>query len=117
MNGVEKTVNKQLSVADEIDKYVEKSKIKAYDIIKRGIDIVAGFIGCIILIPLILVVKIINSVNQDNGSVFYVQKRIGKNGKEFKLYKFRTMVEDADKKLRRILKEDDKLREEYELNK
>ncbi|MCR5146605.1 MAG: sugar transferase [Clostridia bacterium] len=117
MNSIEKTVNKQLAVADEIDKYVEKSKLKAYDIIKRGIDIVAGLIGCIFLLPLMLVVKIINVINKDNGSIFYVQKRIGKNGKEFKLYKFRTMVENADKKLRCILKENEELREEYETNK
>ena len=117
MNSVEKTVNKQLLMADEIDKCVEKSKVKVYDIVKRGIDIIAGLIGCLILIPLMLVVKIINLANKDNGSIFYVQKRIGKNGKEFRLYKFRTMVENADKKLRCILKENDELREEYEKNK
>lgn len=117
MNSIEKTVDDQLLVADKIDKCVEKSKIKAYDFVKRAIDILAGIIGCIILIPLMLIVKIINLVNNDNGSLFYIQKRIGKNGKEFKLYKFRTMVENADKKLRRILKENEELREEYEINK
>lgn len=117
MNSVEKTVSEQLLMADEIDKCVEKSKVKVYDIVKRGMDIIAGLIGCLILIPLMLVVKIINLANKDNGSIFYVQKRIGKNGKEFRLYKFRTMVENADKKLRCILKENDELREEYEKNK
>lgn len=117
MNSVEKTVNKQLLMADEIDKCVEKSKVKVYDFVKRGIDILAGLTGCLILLPLVILVKIINVINKDNGPVFYVQKRIGKNGKEFRLYKFRTMVLNADRKLRKILKENDELREEYELNK
>ena len=117
MNSVEKTVNKQLLMADEIDKCVEKGKVKAYDFVKRGIDIFAGLIGCLILLPLVLIVKIINVINKDKGPVFYVQKRIGKNGKEFKLYKFRTMILNADRKLRRILKENDELREEYDINK
>lgn len=117
MNSAEKTVNKQLLMADEIDKCVEKSKVKAYDFVKRGIDIFTGLIGCLILLPLVILVKIINVINKDNGPVFYVQKRIGKNGKEFRLYKFRTMVLNADRKLRKILKENDELREEYELNK
>ena len=117
MNSVEKTVNKQLLVADEIDKCVEKSKVKVYDFVKRGIDIFTGLIGCIILVPLMVIVKIINVVNNDKGKIFYVQKRIGKNGKEFKLYKFRTMVEHADRKLRRVLKENNELREEYTVNK
>ena len=117
MNSVEKTVNKQLLMADEIDKCVEKSKVKAYDFVKRGIDILAGLTGCLILLPLVMIVKIINVINKDNGPVFYVQKRIGKNGKEFRLYKFRTMILNADRKLRRILKENDELREEYEINK
>lgn len=117
MNSVEKAVNEQLLMADEIDKCVEKGKVKAYDFVKRGIDIFVGIIGCLILIPLMVVVKIINVVNKDRGSIFYIQKRIGKNGKEFRLYKFRTMVEKADRELRNILKENDALREEYETNK
>lgn len=117
MNIVDKTADEQLLVANEIDKCVESSKVKVYDFVKRFVDIIAGLIGCIILLPLILIVKIINIVNKDYGRVFYIQKRIGKNGKEFRLYKFRTMVKNADRKLRRILKENAELREEYETNK
>lgn len=117
MNIVDKTADEQILVANEIDRCVEKSKVKVYDFVKRFIDIIAGLIGCLILLPLILVVKIINVANKDYGTVFYIQKRIGKNGKEFRLYKFRTMVKNADRKLRKILKENEELREEYETNK
>ena len=117
MNSIDKTVDEKLLVVDKIDKCVEKSKLKAYDFIKRTIDIIVGIIGCILLIPLTVVVKIINTVNKEEGTIFYVQKRIGKNGKEFKLYKYRTMVKQADRKLRKLLKENEELRIEYETNK
>lgn len=117
MNSIEKTIDKNQQVADKIDECIEKSKIKAYDIVKRFIDIIVGLIGCICLLPLIVVVKIANMLTKDFGSVFFVQKRIGKNGKTFKFYKFRTMVLNADKKLKKLLDENEDLKEEYEINK
>ena len=117
MNSIDKTMNEQQIVAVQIDKCVEKSKIKIYDVIKRCIDIIVGLIGCVLLVPLTILVKIINTINHEEGTIFYIQKRIGKNGKEFKLYKYRTMVAHADRKLRKILKENEDLRIEYETNK
>lgn len=117
MNSIEKTIDKNQQVADKIDECIEKSKLKAYDIVKRFIDIIVGLIGCISLLPLIVVVKIANMLTKDFGSVFFVQKRIGKNGKTFKFYKFRTMVLNADKKLKKLLDENEDLKEEYEINK
>ncbi len=117
MSSIEKTLDEQQLVVEKIDECVRKSKIKVYDIVKRFADIIFGIFGCIILIPLIILVKIINVINKDYGPVFYVQKRIGKNGKEFRFYKFRTMVKNADRKLRKLLKENEELRKEYEENK
>lgn len=82
-------------------------------IVKRLIDIVGALVGCIILVPITIVVAIINVLSEDNGSVFYVQERIGKNGKIFAMYKFRTMVVDADEKLKEVLKNDKEARKEY----
>lgn len=117
MSSIEKTLDEQQLVVEKIDECVRKSKIKVYDIVKRFADIIFGIFGCVILIPLIILVKIINVINKDYGPVFYVQKRIGKNGKEFRFYKFRTMVKNADRKLRKLLKENEELRKEYEENK
>ena len=52
----------------------------------------------------------------DFHSIFYRQKRIGKNGKEFIMYKYRSMIVNADEKLKEVLK-DKKLADEYKNNK
>ena len=51
--------------------------------------------------------------HENDGPIFYTQLRIGKNGKQFKLYKFRTMVMNADEKLEEYLKEDKEIAKEY----
>ena len=86
--------------------YIEKA-------LKRFIDIIGGIVGCIILIPLMICIKVANSIARDNGPLFYKQKRIGKNGKEFYIYKFRSMVVGADEKLAKYLEENEEAREEY----
>lgn len=92
----------------------EQNEQKIYNIMKRFMDIIGGIIGIIILIPLIIIVYIGNMISKDSGSVFYIQRRIGANGKYFKIYKFRTMVVGADKKLRKYLKEHPEEAKEYE---
>ncbi len=59
------------------------------------------------------IVFIANKIEGDDGPLFFIQKRIGENGKSFKLYKFRTMVVDADKILMKKLKNDKVFREKY----
>ena len=75
-----------------------------YLIIKRLFDIICGLIGLIVLIPVTLIVKMIYICNKDFAPIFFTQNRIGKNGKEFKFYKYRSMVSNADEVLFRILK-------------
>ena len=84
-----------------------------YLFIKRIFDIVCGLIGLICLIPLTVLVKIISVCSGDHKSIFYTQKRIGKNGREFKLYKFRSMVPNADEILEQTLKMDKVRAEEW----
>ena len=79
---------------------------------KRIFEIIVSIVGLILLVPLTIIVAIKNAVNKDFGPIFYTQERIGKNGKIFKMYKYRTMGLDADEKLEKIL-EDDKRKEEY----
>ena len=63
---------------------------------KRLFDIVASGVGLIVLFPVMLVIGVIIKITSP-GPVFFVQKRVGKNFKEFNLYKFRSMVVNADK--------------------
>ena len=60
------------------------------------IDIIGALLGLAFLVPLTFVVWIANVIAGDNRCVFYKHTRIGKNGKEFKMYKFRTMCKNAN---------------------
>ena len=63
---------------------------------KRLFDMISGLVGLIFISPIFLVVPILIKLDS-KGPVFFKQWRIGKDGKQFKIYKFRTMVQDADK--------------------
>ncbi len=91
----------------------ENNNINIYSILKRTLDIISAIVGIIILCPLIAVVYIANKIAKDEGPIFFSQKRIGEDGKPFRLYKFRTMVVDADKILLKKLKDDKDFREKY----
>ena len=84
---------------------------------KRFIDICAGVAGMCVLIPLTIILYIVKIVDKDKGPLFFSQDRIGKDGKLFKMYKFRTMVVGADDVLKKMLDENEKAREEYAKNK
>lgn len=82
-------------------------------IFKRLIDILGGIVGTIVLIPLTIGIAIANLICKDNGPIFYSQYRMGKNGKLFKMYKYRSMVIGADEKLKKYLEENEEARKEY----
>lgn len=70
-------------------------KKKVYLTVKRTSDVVISSLALILLMPIMLLIGAIIKL-ESKGKVFYKQKRIGKNGKYFTIYKFRTMVSDAD---------------------
>lgn len=72
-----------------------------YHAVKRIFDFFASGIALIILSPLFAYVAY-RIHHEDGGKVFYKQKRIGKNGKEFEMIKFRSMVENADQLLEQL---------------
>ena len=83
---------------DNIKKYYEILKHKKISlIIKRIFDFIAALILLIILSPIMLILAIMIKL-ESKGPVFYRQERITKYGKKFRIFKFRTMVQDADKK-------------------
>lgn len=67
-----------------------------YCVVKRALDVVLSALGLVVLlVPLALIALVVYI--DDPGKVFFSQKRVGKNGKLFNLYKFRTMKQDAPK--------------------
>lgn len=83
---------------NEVKEYYEILKHKKFSlIIKRVFDFFAALILLIILSPIMLVLALLIKL-ESKGPVFYRQERITKYGKKFRIFKFRTMVQDADKK-------------------
>ena len=77
-----------------------------YFFIKRAFDIVASLCGMLLLSPVFLVTAIAIKI-EDGGPVVFTQDRIGKDGKPFKMYKFRSMCVNAEKKLKRLQKKNE----------
>ena len=98
-----------------IPKNIDRSRVvlKVEKILKRFLDILGGFCGLLVLIPLTIGVWIANKISKDDGPIFYAHERIGQGGKTFKMYKFRSMVVGADEKLKEYLEENEEAREEY----
>ncbi len=67
-----------------------------YRAVKRFLDVTASFLGLVLLSPLLLVVSILIKIDS-RGPVIFRQKRIGRNGKVFEIYKFRSMCVGAEK--------------------
>lgn len=70
-------------------------KIARYGVLKRGVDLVIATVFLVLLSPLFLIVAVIIKIDSP-GPVFFKQIRTGKNGKEFHIYKFRSMAADND---------------------
>ena len=94
-----------------------KVKKATYLLVKRMIDIIVALIGIILMLPVAIIVKIAYICTGDFKSIVYSQDRIGKDGKIFKFYKFRSMIPNADEILMKALAEDKKLAKEYNKSK
>lgn len=100
---------------DNLPEFMKNKKVKEYYdvlkkkkfqlLIKRLFDIFCSLIACIVLIPVTIILKILFILTGDFKPIFYKQKRIGKNGKFIYIYKFRSMVWNADEVLKELLKQ------------
>ena len=78
-----------------------------YSFIKRILDIILSLIALVFIIPICLIIKAITLHFEDYDSIFYTQERIGRNGKKFKILKFRSMVVNADEELAKMLEKEE----------
>lgn len=85
---------------------IERKESAIYNISKRALDIIASTLGLIILSPILLVVAILIKL-ESKGPAIFSQKRIGLNKKEFKMYKFRSMVQNAEELKEKLAKENE----------
>lgn len=113
--------NSNIIKFDKNNKVLEKPQRKTfnemtYSFLKRTVDITASATALLLLSPVFLVTSLAIK-NDSKGPAMFTQKRIGKDGKLFEIYKFRTMVPDADKKLFELLEKDEEAAKEYKLNK
>ncbi|GAB1805379.1 sugar transferase [Priestia megaterium] len=88
--------------------YVEKESIiisnrKTYLVTKRSIDILGSLLGIVFLSWLFIIIAVIIKLEDPKGPIFFKQKRIGENGKEFNMYKIRSMVSNAEELLESLL--------------
>jgi undecaprenyl-phosphate galactose phosphotransferase len=97
----------------EITREIEASRKPLYDRAKRLFDVVVGGILLIATSPLFFIIALLVKLTS-RGPVFYRQTRLGKDGRAFRVYKFRTMVADADNYLREWLSKNPALRREFE---
>ena len=84
---------------------------------KRIMDILGSLVGILTLIPLSIYVYYKNRKEGDKDPIFFTQQRIGKDGKPFKIYKFRTMVPNAEQVLEDLMDKDPAIKKEYLTNK
>lgn len=104
------------SMTTVMDEEQVKSKRYFYLTIKRLFDIIVSGISLILLSPLFLIIGIMIKMDS-KGKVIFKQKRIGKYGEPIYIYKFRTMIPNAEEVLEKMLKENPDIYEEYTTNK
>lgn len=75
----------------------------AYNFISRILDICLSLAGIVLLFPFFILIAFCIKIDDPYGTILFAQNRVGKNGKVFKMYKFRSMHVDAEKKLAEIL--------------
>lgn len=83
------------------EQWVEYKKSKVYIVVKRLIDIIASLLGILCLSPLMIIVAVLIKIDS-KGLIIFSQERVGKNGQIFKMYKFRSMVANAEEMLDRL---------------
>lgn len=80
---------------------------RSYLFLKRVIDIFGACFGLIIFSPLFLIVAVAIKIEDSNGSVLFSQKRVGQYGKEFNMYKFRSMVSNAEELKAKLMEQNE----------
>lgn len=99
-------IMERLQIEEQEIIQVERQKNILYEVSKRTLDFMGSFLGLVILSPILLIVAILIKL-ESKGPAIFSQSRIGLNGKEFKMYKFRSMVQNAEELKEKLAKENE----------
>jgi Undecaprenyl-phosphate galactose phosphotransferase WbaP len=88
-------------------------RLRRNQFFKRSLDILGATVGSVVISPILLFLALLIKLDS-KGSVVYSQKRIGRHGKHFQVYKFRSMVHNADEVLHKYLEQHPELRAEWQ---
>lgn len=80
-----------------------KCVIASTEFVKRFVDVIVSAVALVLLLPVFAVIALLIKI-EDGGPVFFAQRRVGKWGREFRMFKFRSMCVDAEQKLGDVLK-------------
>lgn len=96
----------RLQIEEEEIIQIERKNNALYEVSKRALDIIASFLGLIILSPILLIVAILIKL-ESKGPALFSQSRIGLSGEQFKMYKFRSMVQNAEELKDKLAKQNE----------
>lgn len=88
---------------------------KIYEFVKRCVDIICSLIGLIVLLPILIIVAIFVKI-ESQGPIFFSQERVGKHGKIFKMYKFRSMVINAEQIKEQLIDKNERTGPMFKIN-
>lgn len=91
----------QLSLHAKCRRLLSRWLLVSGAMVKRALDIAVSFTALLLLSPLFLLISMLVKL-EDKGPVFFTQKRVGKFGREFKMFKYRSMCLDAEARLQEI---------------
>lgn len=99
-------IMERLQIEEQEIIQIERKENILYEVSKRALDVIASFLGLVILSPILLIVAILIKL-ESKGPAIFAQSRIGLNGKEFKMYKFRSMVQNAEELKEKLAKQNE----------
>ena len=98
-------VEEKVFIKDEVGNNIKEDKL-LYLFVKRLIDVLASTLGLIVLSPIFLIISILIKLDS-KGPIIFSQKRVGQYGKEFNMYKFRSMVSNAEELKAKLMEQNE----------
>ncbi|MDD6084380.1 MAG: sugar transferase [Oscillospiraceae bacterium] len=107
VSGASLSRDEYVALKEKIEKASDSNR-RVYWVVKRFFDIVLSFVAILVLSPVFLIVALAIYIDDPKGSPFFVQTRVGRHGKKFKFYKFRSMVSNAEELLDQLKEKNEK---------